>query len=276
MNDKRQIFKTGSVTYFNSSTFFPSHIRADISTLYAFVRVADNYVDETPQDTEGFHEFRTAYENSLQGNPSSNPVIEDYVSLEKHKEFEKEWTKSFLDSMEMDLTVKTYATIDDVLKYMYGSAEVIGLMSAKIIGTPPESFECAKMLGRAMQYVNFIRDIAEDLELGRTYMPQEDLHKFGMQNLSENEARAKKDQFTEFIKFQIKRYLEWQAQAECGYQYIPRRSRIAVKTAGDMYHWTAQKIAANPFVIYQRKVKPAKYTILFRGILNSIKATVSR
>src|SRR5690606_4617491 len=99
---------------------------------------------------------------------------------------------------------------EEVLEYIYGSAEVIGLMMAQVIGLPKESFEHAKYLGRAMQYINFIRDIAEDLELGRVYFPQSDLRSYGLENLTEEHVKQHPEQFTKLIQTQLDRYCQWQ------------------------------------------------------------------
>ena len=114
---------------------------------------------------------------------------------------------------------------------MYGSAEVVGMMMANIMGLPRESFECARYLGRAMQYINFIRDIREDLALGRQYLPQSDLRKCGIESLDYEYVKNHKAGFNEFIRSQIDYYEQWQRVAETGFTYIPKRYFIPIKTA---------------------------------------------
>ena len=161
------IFQQGSRTYFYSSLFFPTRIKKDVFELYGFVRKADNFVDNIPQDKTGFKKFREKYYRSINGEKSDDVVIDSFVNLQIEKGFEQIWIDSFLESMEMDLYHKNCLTIDDTLKYIYGSAEVIGLMMSKILRLKPESYPYAQYLGRAMQYINFIRDISEDNSLGR-------------------------------------------------------------------------------------------------------------
>jgi phytoene synthase len=83
-------------------------------------------VDQIPQDREGFYAFKDGFEQAWAGEQTDDIVIDSFVYLAKEKNFEKEWIDSFLKSMEMDLTRKTYQTMDDTLEYIYGSAEVIG------------------------------------------------------------------------------------------------------------------------------------------------------
>ncbi len=264
------IFRKGSRTYFYSSLFFPTHIRREVFILYGFVRKTDNYVDVMPQDREGFYEFKRKYYQAKSGKETGDVVIDSFVQLAQRKQFEDEWVEAFLHSMELDLTKTRYETLDEVLQYIYGSAEVIGLMMAKIIGLPKESFEYAKYLGRAMQYINFIRDIAEDLELGRIYFPQTDLQQHGLENLTLDYVKNHTEQFTRFIQTQFDRYCRWQEKAEEGYHFIPKRYLISIKTASEMYHWTAEQISHNPFIIYVYKVKPMISTILLTVLSNLI------
>jgi phytoene synthase len=146
-------------------------------------------------------------------------------------------------------------------------------MMAKIIGLPKESFEHAKYLGRAMQYINFIRDIAEDLELGRVYFPQTDLRQHGLENLTYAHVKQHPDRFQAFLQMQLDRYCRWQEHAEIGYHYIPKRYLISIKTASEMYHWTAEQIVHHPFVVYEMKVKPMVSKIIltvFSNLINTM------
>jgi 15-cis-phytoene synthase len=250
------IFRQGSTTYFYSSLFFPTKIRKNVFILYAFVRQADNFVDQIPQDRTGFYNFRHRFEDAWNGKQTDDIVIDSFVLLAKEKNFEKSWIDAFLDSMEMDLTKRTYQTMDDTLEYIYGSAEVIGLFMARILGLVERSFESARYLGRSMQYINFIRDIDEDNSLGRLYFPQTELARYGLDSLDHEYVKHHPDQFNSFMKAQIERYCGWQELAEHGYDFIPKRYLIPIKTASEMYKWTAHQIAHDPFIIYRWKVKP--------------------
>ncbi len=264
------IFQKGSRTYFYSSIFFPPYIKKDVFTLYGFVRKADNYVDSIPQNIDAYYEFKKKYYSALDGRKSKDIVIDSFVELMNNKEFELKWIDSFFESMEMDITKKRYDTLDETLKYIHGSAEVIGLMMAKIMDLPKESFIYSKYLGRAMQYINFIRDISEDLKLGRIYFPSTDLNKHGLIKLDFDYIKNHKNEFSNFINEQLNRYCKWQNIAEIGYKYIPKRYLISVKTASEMYNWTAQQINSDPMIIYTKKVKPIIMKVISTTILNLI------
>ncbi len=264
------VFRKGSKTYFNASRFFPKDVRTDVFSLYGFVRRADNFVDSVPQDTKGFYDFVKRYRHALAAVaavPTSDPIIERFVELARRKQFKPEWTDAFLRSMEMDLTKKHHLTLEESLEYIYGSAEVVGLFMTRLLNLDSRADDAARMLGRAMQYINFIRDIAEDNRFGRTYLP---VSESSLESLDESHVRERPGEFVEFIHAQLQRYQVWQNQAEQGYQFLPRKYRGPVKTAGDMYKWTGRQIAADPFIVYDRKVKPNRARIVISGLLNAL------
>ena len=267
-----EIFRKGSTTYYYSTKLFPAKIRKEVTQLYNFVRVADNYVDAVPQDTEGFMDFKKEYYRVRDGNKSDNEVITEFVDLSNKKEFKTEWIEAFLYSMEMDTRKSTYEDLDELDTYLYGSAEVIGLMMNKVMNIDSNADDSARYLGKAMQFINFIRDIDEDLDLKRTYFPVEDLEAFGLSGLTRGEARRKPKQFKAFIRSQIHLYFKWQKRAELGFEFIPKNMRIAVKTASDMYLWTAKEIYKNPFIVYDLKIKPSWSKVLLNGLKNTVKA----
>lgn len=268
------IFKKGSRTYYYSTVFFPKKVKRDVFILYSFLRKADDYVDQIPQDSESFYQFRERYYQAKNGIETGDIVADSFVQLAERKNFEDEWVDSFLASMAMDITKSTYKDIDELYTYLYGSSEVVGLFMARIMDLPKESFTAARHLGRAMQYINFIRDIDEDIELGRTYFPQNDLKQFGLTSLDENQAIANPNGFRGFVRKQLETYKIWQETAEKGFKFIPYRYLIPIKTASDMYNWTARQIEKDPFVVYQRKVKPSAPKIVSNIFSNSIRLSL--
>jgi phytoene synthase len=277
---EKELFKAGSTTYYWSSVFFPENTRHDVFKLYSFVRVADNFVDAVPQDKKSFVQLKKSWQKICKdGNPPSKKlssdirlVVQNMYDVYKKYEFDQEWVDAFLVAMESDISKKTYKTLEETKGYMYGSAEVIGLMMAKIIGVPEQGYEAAKLQGRAMQYINFIRDIAEDNNLGRQYFAVSELHKYGLPSTKMSDAYRHPAAFREFIEAQLAYYNQWQAEASKGFKYIPHSQRIALRTAVDMYNWTAAAIAKNPFIVFDKKIKPSKSRVVARALVRSIHA----
>ncbi len=262
-----ETFKKGSRTYFNSSLFFPREVRERVIVLYAFVRTADDYVDAVPQRAEEFGEFRKACGKSLSGVPTGNLIIDSFASLSARSGFDPAWTEAFLDSMEADLWKKDYDSLDETLRYIYGSAEVIGLFMARIMELDEAASSAARMLGRAMQYINFIRDFAEDRGLGRRYLP---LDGADPRIADESYAREHPEDFAAFLRGHLNRYRTWQKEAVAGYAYIPRRYRIPVAAAADMYWWTAERIERNPLSVFDRQIKPSRLRVWLAVLRNAL------
>lgn len=273
---EKTIFKKGSTTYYFSSKFFPKDIRKEVYKLYSFVRVADDYVDKMPQNIKEFNILRGLWEEAMEDSSFDTThhktdslnerVVKNMAGLTTHYSFEPEWIDSFLDSMQADIDKNRYESLDGSLWYTYGSAEVIGLMMARLLKLPDEALRYAQLQGRAMQWINFIRDIAEDDKLGRCYFPAEDMARFRLADLSEKTARTNTEAFGQFVRYQIDRYKTWQAEANEGFRLIPKRVRIPLETAVEMYDWTAQQILKNPLVIFDQKIKPRRRRIVRSGI----------
>lgn len=276
---EQQIFKSGSTTYYWSSKFFPEATRADVFKLYSFVRVADNFIDDKPQDKKNFERLVRTWKKLASGKTIRQKegdivprVCQNMYDVAIKYDFDFAWIDAFLASMKMDLQGRTYETLDDTLEYIYGSAEVIGLMMAKLLGVKKEAYKYAKLQGRAMQYINFIRDIDEDIKLKRCYFPKSELAKHGLPKLNQTNAMRHPASYREFIEAQLKYYNQWQAEANKGFKAIPYSQRIALRTAVDMYNWTALKLAQDPFVVFDKKIKPSKYRVVARAIVRSIHA----
>lgn len=265
--EKQSIFKKSSTTYYYSSLFFTGQVKNDVFTLYAFVRYADDLVDAIPAKADEFRSFRALTEKALDGSPAHNHIIDDFVELSRRKNFDPSWTHAFFDSMESDLTKNSYETYEELQTYMYGSAEVIGLYMCRIFDTPDEALSYAQKQGEAMQFINFIRDIQEDVELGRHYIPRADARKFKTHIPPRPEEY---DNFCALIRYEINKYKSIQKTADKGHAFIDRRFRIMVKTSAAMYNWTARRIEKDPLIVLRKKVKPSKWLVIGTVLRNAL------
>ena len=257
-----RIFRGSSHTFYGASRLFDRKTRDDIFTLYAFVRTADDFVDSTPQDREGFEAYADALWDGLRTGSGSDPIIARFVDLVSRVGIERSWIDAFIQAMESDFELREYRTLKETEHYMYGSAEVIGLMIVRILGVSEKSFPYARSLGRAFQYINMIRDISEDLDLGRRYLPLAEMKRYGLESLEEHYVRQNEGAFRLFMHAQLAHYERWTRQSRAGFSYLPRRARMAVDTASRLYDWTAQVIKDDPLIVYERKVKPPLFVVL--------------
>ncbi len=264
-NNADSIFKKGSKTYYFSSLFFPKKIREKVTTLYAYVRTVDDFVDTVPPNKESF----ISYKKDTQKAESSNEIVNNFLILAKENGFQKDWIDAFLSAMEHDLNTSTYDTFKELESYIYGSANVIGYMMSALMNLPEKAFIYAGLQGKAMQLINFIRDIKEDTDLGRTYIPLKDMELYNVSSLQPKTSDEQYN-FSRLIQFEIERYYRIQEEAQKGYMYIPKQYLIPIKTAADLYKWTAKKIYANPMIVFEKKVKPSKLYMTRTIITNYI------
>lgn len=158
-------------------------IRQDIYNVYGFVRLADEIVDSFHDYNKEalFQKLETALDESLSEKISLNPILNAFQSTVHKYNIERTFIDSFMDSMRMDLTKSVYKTKEEYNQYIYGSADVVGLMCLQVfVQGNKEKFEqlkdAAMSLGSAFQKVNFLRDLKADYEgLSRTYFPNTNL-----------------------------------------------------------------------------------------------------
>jgi phytoene synthase len=157
--------------------------------------------------------------------------------------------------MEMDLTVTEYQTYEDLLEYVYGSAAVIGLEMVPILGyCDVRAYEAAKKLGIAFQLANFIRDVGEDLDRGRVYLPLQELAQFGVDRAM-LERRTLTPEIVAALKFQIKRVRQLQSEADIGIAYLDKESRPCIRAASELYCGIVDEVEAIGYDIFNRRAK---------------------
>lgn len=236
--------------------------------LYAYVRTVDEFVDGYPQEEDKLQEYCELTLENWEGGETGNRIVDMFLEVADENDFEKEWAEAFLDSMEMDTYKEEYETLDETLKYIYGSAEVIGYMMVNILDLDDEAKEPAALMGRAMQYCNFLRDIEEDKKLGRRYIPREEMEKHDLESLNKEEIEM--ENFYDLMEAEVNRYFRWQKEGEKGLKYIPYRVRVPVILSSRIYKYTAKKLRRDPERVFEEKVRPSKIKI-FEQLLISLR-----
>ncbi len=199
----RLVIKRYSTSFYFSSNLLSKSIRQDIFNIYGFVRLADEIVDtfhEFPKK-ELLEEFEKELWRSIDNRISLNPILNSFQYTVNKYSIPADLIRSFLDSMKMDLEKKEYDTVEEYKKYIYGSADVVGLMCLRVFVNGSENLynelsPYAISLGSAFQKVNFLRDIKDDSNiLNRVYFPNVDMDNFNeyskKENIEENEEDLK-------------------------------------------------------------------------------------
>jgi phytoene synthase len=257
----RQFNKRHGTTYYWSTLVLPAVKRPHVHALYGFARYADDIVDEIPDGGHGvipveeragaLDRFGERFFADLARGRSEDPILKAVVHTVRAFDVPVDAFRRFLRSMRMDLSVRSYATWQDLLGYMDGSAAVIGEMMLPIL-EPADlgaALPHARDLGNAFQLTNFLRDVAEDLDRDRQYVPQEDLRRFGV-DLAERRCSPA---FAELMRFEIERCRHLYASAELGIAMLPDRSARCIRAAHTLYGGILDEIERQHYDVFARR-----------------------
>ena len=228
------VTKNYSNSFYLSTLLLDKRVKTAIHGIYGFVRFADEIVDTFHSYDKEYllHKFETDMHESIENKISLNPVLNSFQWAVNEYQVPMIYIDAFMNSMKMDLTKKEYLTNAETAAYIYGSANVVGLMCLKVFCKENtklfgELVASAEMLGSAFQKVNFLRDLQTDIELlERNYFPQFDKNKFD---------EATKLQLIAEIEQEFDIALE-------GIKRLPGRSKLAVYTAYNYYRKLLIKI----------------------------------
>lgn len=269
----RRLTKRFATNYYLATRFFPLGMRQATWMLYAFVRVPDEFVDtdhtrELDRARERIECWRAAWRAAYERGTSDDPVLRCNAWLFVRYAIPPEHAEVFLDAMLQDTVQARYATFADLDRYMYGSAQVVGLMMARIIGFRGAALEYACDLGTAFQLTNFLRDVREDYELrNRIYLPLDELERFG---LAEDDIRGHvaDDRWREFMRFQIQRTREYYARSDQGIPLLDAEGRRAVRAARSLYASILTRIEENGYDVYAKRARIPPWKKLFIVLRN--------
>lgn len=252
-------------TYYLATLLLPSAKRPPVHALYGFARYADEIVDDLAstlspaEKAEALRTWGDSVLSDLRSGKSDDQIGRALVDTVTRYSIPLDYFDAFMTSMEMDLTVTRYKNYEELMTYVYGSAVVIGLQMLPILGySDDRAIEAATALGTAFQLANFIRDIGEDIDRGRIYMPLDELARFGV---SEQMLLARKmtPEITEAIKFQIARVRELQRLAESGIKYLDPISRPCIRAASELYCGIVDEIEANGYDIFSKRATTSRW-----------------
>jgi len=249
----RTIARHHGTTFFLAARLLPADRRRHVHALYALARTADDLVDDPGADPAGdLDRFASRFRRAIEED-SDDPVLAAAADTVRRFRIPDEVFDRFFASMRQDLTVATYERWDDLLVYMEGSAAAIGEMLLPLLD-PLDADAArgpARSLGLAFQLTNFLRDVGEDLDRGRQYLPQEDLRRFGV-TLTD---RCVDDAFIALMRHEIDRCRRLYAVADPGIALLPRRSRLAIGAARVMYAGILDEIERSGYRAYDQRAR---------------------
>lgn len=251
-------------TYYLATLLLPKNKRPFVHALYGFARYADEIVDNfdsnlsNSQRRSELEQWSFQMLNDLKTGTSTDHVGRALVDTVNRFDIPIAYFEAFLHSMAMDLDVVEYANFDALSEYVYGSAAVIGLQMVEILGMKKGEEEntrkAAEKLGIAFQLANFIRDVGEDLERGRIYLPMDELAAFNIDR-EMLERKIVTPQLKLALKDQIERVRKLQSEANAGIKNLSPDSRPCIEAASELYCGIVDEVEKIDFQIFDKRAK---------------------
>ena len=252
-------------TYFLATRLLPPEKRPYVHALYGFARYADEIVDDlastlTPNEKRSWLEgWSSQILEDLRSGRSDDEIGRALIDTVNRWSIPIEYFQAFLHSMAMDLTVTEYRDYGALSEYVYGSAAVIGLQMVHVLGVRDganfqATLEGAKSLGIAFQLANFIRDVGEDLDRGRVYLPLDELARFGIDR-ERLERRTVDSDFVEAMRYQIARVRSLQAEADKTIHHLTPESHGCIKAASELYCGIVDEVEWIDYQVFNKRAK---------------------
>ncbi len=257
----RQLNAKHGKTYYLATLLLPPAKRPYVHALYGFARYADEIVDDlasTLTESEKAEALKTWGDKFLadyESGTTDDPICLAVLDTVRRWNIPREHFEAFLHSMTMDLTVGSYQTYEDLHEYVYGSAAVIGLQMVPILEpSDQQAYEHAMQLGIAFQLANFIRDVNEDLDRGRIYLPLAELAQFGVTPEILNQ-RVATPEVKSALKFQIARVRELEEKSRAGIQMLSPAAQPCIETARILYCGIVDAVEGIDYEVFNKRAK---------------------
>jgi phytoene synthase len=252
-------------TYYLATLLLPPAKRPFVHALYGFARYADEIVDDLAsilteeEKANSLKKWGDGVLADIRSGKSKDHVGSALVDTVKRFNIPIAHIEAFLNSMKMDLTITEYHSYEDLLEYVYGSAAVIGLQMVAVLGTNSdtdikEANIAAEKLGIAFQLANFIRDVGEDLDRGRIYLPITELQAHGVtREMLEN--RIVTPQIKSALKEQIRRVRILKEESATGIKLLSADSRSCIEAASELYCGIVDEVEKIDYEIFTKRAK---------------------
>ena len=252
-------------TYYLATLLLPPAKRPFVHALYGFARYADEIVDDLAsilteeEKANSLKEWGDCVLADIRSGKSKDHVGSALVDTVKRFNIPIAHIEAFLNSMKMDLTITEYHSYEDLCEYVYGSAAVIGLQMVAVLGTNSdtdikEANIAAEKLGIAFQLANFIRDVGEDLDRGRIYLPITELQAHGVtREMLEN--RIVTPQIKSALKEQIRRVRILKEESATGIKLLSADSRSCIEAASELYCGIVDEVEKIDYEIFTKRAK---------------------
>ena len=242
-----------SKSFYFASALLPEEKRSAVRALYAFCRTVDDIVDEstdTERETELDYWRRMVEAASFS---EDDLVAAAWADTLARYHIPRHYALQLIDGVARDLVQTRYQTFDELATYCYGVASTVGLMSMYIVGFhSSDAVPYAIKLGVALQMTNILRDVGEDYQTGRLYLPREELAFYGVREQDIVEGSVT-DNWRQFMKFQIDRTRQLYEASWEGVKMLEREGQFAIGAASVFYQGILDEIEKNDYDVFTRR-----------------------
>ncbi len=254
----RAVAKKRARNFYYSFILLPTEKKNAMCAIYAFMRYCDDLSDEPGATRAAMNRWRQALIDALAGHPDGNPSWPGFLDAVARYEIPHEYFYEMIEGVASDLKPRTIATFDELYQYCYRVASVVGLTIVHIFGfQSPESkataLPLAEKCGIAFQLTNILRDVKEDADLGRIYLPAEDLERFGVSREDLKYGR-RTEQFGRLMEFEMERARSYYRESAPLLNLIAAKSRPSLWALIAIYSKLLDRVAESHYDVLARRV----------------------
>jgi len=250
----RHVAKSRAKNFYYSFVLLSPEKKNAMCAVYAFMRYCDDLSDEPGATKTAMDRWRTALTDALAGKPDDSPVWPAFLDAVTRYRIPHEYFFDMIEGVASDLVVHTFQTFDELYRYCYRVASVVGLTIIHIFGfDSPDALVLAEKCGIAFQLTNILRDIREDAGLGRVYLPSEDLDRFRVSAAELGQGR-RTEAFERLMEFELARARVYYTESAPLVGMVDQDSRKSLRALIAIYSGLLDRIADTPSDVLTRRI----------------------
>jgi phytoene synthase len=258
----RRLARSTGKNFYYSFLGLPKTLRQEMCVLYAFLRVTDDIGDDETRSIAArkaaLQSWTRSLEESLNGTIANHQIFPALMALIETGKLPSQYLYEVIDGVEMDLEPRRYPTFSDLEHYCYHVAGAVGLCCIHLWGFEDEAaIEPAIACGTAFQLTNILRDLSEDIDRGRVYLPQEDLERFGYSE-DDLKNRVFDDRFRQLMRFEVERARTYYQQAEQLFGYLSREGKPILRAMIRIYGGLLDRIERRNYDVFTSRIRLSK------------------